>query len=286
MVENIDYDFKPEALLRILPHIRKYHKKIILIKYGGNAMINEELKKKVVKDIVFMKYVGIYPVVMHGGGPEITNMLQLMGKETEFVDGLRVTDKETMMISEMVLSGKIAKELVAMISAYGVKSIGISGQDGGVIKADQKDPKLGFVGDIKSINSELIHDLLEKDYIPVISSIGCNENGERFNINADEAAGKMAVAMGAKMQLMLTDIEGVMKDDGNGLEVIPEMTVTDINRFIEDGTITGGMIPKVNCCAESVQGGVERVHIIDGRKDHSILFEVFTDIGAGTVIKK
>ncbi len=286
MNENKTIEFSPEALLQSLPYIREYHKKIILIKYGGNAMVNEDLKRQVIKDIVFMKYVGMRPVVMHGGGPEITKMLEIMGKKTEFVDGLRVTDKETMNISEMVLTGKIAKELVAMISSYGIKSIGISGQDGGLILSEQKDPKLGHVGDIKKINPDLIHDLLEKDFIPVISSIGCDEKGQRYNINADEAAGKMAVALNASMQIMLTDIEGVMKDDGDGLEVMPELSVEDINRYIDEGVITGGMIPKVKCCLESVMGGVGKVHIIDGRKSHSLLFEVFSDASGGTVIRK
>ncbi len=286
MNENKTIEFSPEALLQSLPYIREYHKKIILIKYGGNAMLNEDLKRQVIKDIVFMKYVGMRPVVMHGGGPEITKMLEIMGKKTEFVDGLRVTDKETMNISEMVLTGKIAKELVAMISSYGIKSIGISGQDGGLILSEQKDPKLGHVGDIKKINPDLIHDLLEKDFIPVISSIGCDEKGQRYNINADEAAGKMAVALNASMQIMLTDIEGVMKDDGDGLEVMPELSVEDINRYIDEGVITGGMIPKVKCCLESVMGGVGKVHIIDGRKSHSLLFEVFSDASGGTVIRK
>lgn len=286
MNENKTIEFSPEALLQSLPYIREYHKKIILIKYGGNAMVNEDLKRQVIKDIVFMKYVGMRPVVMHGGGPEITKMLEIMGKKTEFVDGLRVTDKETMNISEMVLTGKIAKELVAMISSYGIKSIGISGQDGGLILSEQKDPKLGHVGDIKKINPDLIHDLLEKDFIPVISSIGCDEKGQRYNINADEAAGKMAVALNASMQIMLTDIEGVMKDDGDGLKVMPELSVEDINRYIGEGVITGGMIPKVRCCLESVMGGVGKVHIIDGRKSHSLLFEVFSDDSGGTVIRK
>ena len=286
MNENKTIEFSPEALLRSLPYIREYHKKIILIKYGGNAMVDEDLKRQVIKDIVFMKYVGMRPVVMHGGGPEITNMLEIMGKQTEFVDGLRVTDKETMSISEMVLTGKIAKELVAMISSYGIKSIGISGQDGGLILSEQKDPKLGHVGDIKRINPDLIHDLLEKDFIPVISSIGCDEKGQRYNINADEAAGKMAIALNASVQIMLTDIEGVMKDEGDGLKVMPELRVGDINRYIDEGVITGGMIPKVRCCLESVMGGVGKVHIIDGRKSHSLLFEVFSDNSGGTIIRK
>lgn len=286
MKENKTVEFSPDALLRSLPYIREYHKQIILIKYGGNAMVNEVLKEQVIKDIVFMKYVGMRPVVMHGGGPEITKMLEIMGKKTEFVNGLRVTDEETMSITEMVLTGKIAKELVAMISAYGIKSIGISGQDGGLIVSKQKDPKLGFVGDIKNINPELIYDLLEKDYIPVISSIGCDEKGHRYNINADEAAGKMAVALHASMQIMLTDIEGVMKEDKNGIEVIPELSIEDIDRYIDQGVITGGMIPKVKCCLESIRDGVKKVHIIDGRKSHSLLFQVFSDNSSGTVIRK
>lgn len=279
-------DFDPELLLNSLPYIQQYHQKIILIKYGGNAMVNEELKTQVIKDIAFMKYVGMKPVVMHGGGPDITNMLERLGHETRFIKGLRVTDEETMEITEMVLTGKVAKDLVARIGRYGIKSIGISGQDGGLIRASQKSPELGFVGKIDEINPELVLDLLEKNFVPVISSIGCDDKGRRYNINADEAAGKMAVALGASVQLLLTDVEGVMKDEGHGKVVIPALCPKDIKHYIETGVITGGMIPKVNCCVESVANGVRRAHIIDGRESHSLLMEIFSDDSRGTVISE
>lgn len=279
-------EFNPELLLQSLPYIQQYHQKIILIKYGGNAMVNEKLKSQVIKDIAFMKYVGMKPVVMHGGGPDITAMMEKLGHETKFVNGLRVTDELTMEITEMVLTGKVAKDLVARLSRYGIKSIGISGQDGGLIKARQKKPELGFVGDIVEINPELVFDLLEKNYVPVISSIGCDEKGQRYNINADEAAGKLAVALGAAVQLLLTDVQGVMKEVGNKKVVIPELCPREIKHYIESGVITGGMIPKVNCCMESVANGVRRAHIIDGRESHSLLFEIFSDSSKGTVISE
>ena len=279
-------DFDPELLLSSLPFIQQYHQQIILIKYGGNAMINEELKSQVIKDIAFMKYVGMKPVVMHGGGPDITDMLKRLGHETRFIKGLRVTDEETMGITEMVLTGKVAKDLVARIGRYGIKAIGISGQDGGLIRASQKNPELGFVGKIDEINPELVLDLLEMNFVPVISSIGCDDKGRRYNINADEAAGKMAVALGASVQLLLTDVEGVMKDEGHGKVVIPELCPKDIKHYIESGVITGGMIPKVNCCVESVANGVRRAHIIDGRESHSLLMEIFSDSSRGTVISE
>ncbi|MEN1759625.1 acetylglutamate kinase [Anoxynatronum sibiricum] len=279
-------EFNPELLLQSLPYIQQYHQKIILIKYGGNAMVNEELKGQVIKDIAFMKYVGMKPVIMHGGGPEITGMMEKLGHETKFVNGLRVTDELTMEITEMVLTGKVAKDLVARLSRYGIKSIGISGQDGGLIKARQKKPELGFVGDVVEINPELVFDLLEKNYVPVISSIGCDEKGKRYNINADEAAGKMAVALGASVQLLLTDVQGVMKEEGTQKVVIPELCPKEIKHYIEKGVITGGMIPKVNCCVESVANGVRRAHIIDGRESHSLLFEIFSDSSKGTTISE
>lgn len=279
-------DFNPEVLLQSLPYIQQYHQKIILIKYGGNAMVNEELKNQVIKDIAFMKFVGMKPVVMHGGGPDITDMLQRLGHETKFVNGLRVTDETTMEITEMVLTGKVAKDLVARIGRYGIKSIGVSGQDGGLIRASQKKPELGYVGKIQEINPELVLDLLEKDYVPVISSIGVDEKGRRYNINADEAAGKMAVALGASVQLLLTDVEGVMKEEGTEKVVIPALCPKEVKHYIETGVITGGMIPKVNCCVESVANGVRKAHIIDGRESHSLLFEIFSDRSKGTVISE
>jgi len=279
-------EFDPELLLQSLPYIQQYHQKIVLIKYGGNAMVNEELKNQVIKDIAFMKYVGIKPVVMHGGGPEITGMLERLGKETKFVKGLRVTDEETMEITEMVLTGKVAKDLVARIGRYGIKSVGVSGQDGALIRASQKDPALGFVGKIEEINPELIFELLDHNYVPVISSIGIDTKGQRYNINADEAAGKMAVALGASVQLLLTDVEGVMKEEGTEKVLIPELCPKEVKHYIETGVITGGMIPKVNCCVESVANGVRRAHIIDGRESHSLLKEIFSNSSKGTTISE
>jgi acetylglutamate kinase len=279
-------DFDPEVLLQSLPYIRKYYQKIVLVKYGGNAMINEELKSQVIKDIIYMKCVGMRPVVMHGGGPDITQMLEKLGHKTTFIDGLRVTDQQTMDITEMVLTGKVAKDLVSRISQYGIKSIGISGQDGGLIQASQKDPKLGFVGHIDEIDPTLVLDLVEKDYIPVISSIGCDDKGQRYNINADEAAGRMAVALGAAVQLLLTDVAGVMRTEGSKQVVMSELSPKEVKQYIESGVITGGMIPKVNCCMESVANGVRKAHIIDGRVSHSLLFEIFSDNSRGTVISE
>ncbi|MDR5659891.1 acetylglutamate kinase [Serpentinicella sp. ANB-PHB4] len=275
---------KADVLIESLPYIKSFHNETIVIKYGGNAMINEDLKKTVIRDIVLMKYVGMNPVVVHGGGPEITEMLKKLGKETKFIDGLRVTDEETMYITEMVLTGKISNQIVSLFNQNGIKSIGINGKDGNTIQAKQKDPTLGLVGKIESIDTDLINTVIEKGYIPVISPIGIGENSQSFNINADEVAGNLAAALNAKKIILMTDVRGVMKDANDVDSIIPRIKSDQIMDLIHGGVIKGGMIPKIKCCLEAVTNGVESAHIIDGRKQHSILLEIFTDDGIGTMI--
>ncbi|QUH24615.1 acetylglutamate kinase [Serpentinicella alkaliphila] len=281
---NITPCQKADVLIEALPYIKSFYNQTVVIKYGGNAMINEELKRTVIQDIVLMKFVGMNPVVVHGGGPEITDLMKVFGKEPEFVDGLRVTDKETMEITEMALVGKVSREIVSLINLNGVKCIGISGKDGNMIKAKQKDPKLGLVGEIDFIDTEIIETVTQKGYIPVISPIGVGENGETYNINADEVAGNLAAALQAKKLVLITDVQGVMMDYKNPETIISKIKSHEINGYIENGVIQGGMIPKIKCCLEAVSKGVERAHIIDGRKPHSILLEIFTDDGIGTMI--
>lgn len=275
---------KAGVLIESLPYIKSFYNKRVVIKYGGNAMINKDLQQKVIKDIVLMKFVGMNPVVVHGGGPEITEMMEKMGKEAKFIDGLRVTDEETMEITEMVLFGKINRQIVSLINKNGVKSIGLSGKDGSMIQGKQRDAKLGLVGEVKEIDISLINTLTDKGYIPVISPIACDNNGGTYNINADEVAGKLAAALGAKKLILITDVQGVMKDQGDTSSIISHIKTGDIEGYIKEGIIGGGMIPKVQCCFDAVTNGVERAHIIDGRKPHSILLEIFTNEGIGTMI--
>lgn len=274
---------KAHVLVESLAYIKKFHNQVVVIKYGGHAMINEELKKAVIKDIALMKYVGMNPVVVHGGGPEITDMMKQLGKEAVFIDGLRVTDKETMEITEMVLRGKIGSEIVSLLNHNDVKSLGITGKDGKTIEAAMKCQSLGMVGEITKINTELLNSVIREGYVPVVSPIAVGENGESYNINADEVAGSLAVALGAKKLVLITDVEGVLLDGKNPSTLISEIRATDIDDYIKDGVIKGGMIPKVQCCMTAVINGVERCHIIDGRKYHSILLEIFTDDGIGTM---
>ncbi len=279
---NISNADRARILVHALPYIQKYTGKIVVVKYGGNAMTNEKLKNSVMRDIILLSLIGVKVVLVHGGGPEITDMLARVGKETHFVDGLRVTDKETVEIAQMVLSGKINKSLVNLIENMGGKSLGLSGVDGHMIEADAKDERLGFVGKITSVNVEPITDVLEKGYIPVVSTIGCDRAGNIYNINADTAAAKIAGELHAEALISMTDISGILRDKDDPSTLIPWITVEEAPRLIEEGVISGGMIPKVECCVNAIKWGVNRVFIIDGRVSHSILIEMLTNEGIGT----
>lgn len=270
-------------LIHALPYIRKYTDKIIVVKYGGNAMINEELKDAVMGDIVLLSLIGIKVVLVHGGGPEITNMLERVGKETKFVDGLRVTDSETVEIAQMVLAGKINKNLVQYLQLKGGKAIGLCGIDGNMIEAQCMNEKLGFVGDITSINVDPITDVLEKGYIPVISTIGCDAEGNVYNINADTAASKIAGILKAESLISMTDVAGILHDKDDPDSLISKVLVSEAPQLMAQGVISGGMIPKVECCIEAIRRGVKKVFIIDGRIPHAILIETLTDEGIGTM---
>ncbi len=270
-------------LIHALPYIRKYTDKIIVVKYGGNAMINEELKDAVMGDIVLLSLIGIKVVLVHGGGPEITNMLERVGKETKFVDGLRVTDSETVEIAQMVLAGKINKNLVQHLQLKGGKAIGLCGIDGNMIEAQRMNEKLGFVGDITSINVDPITDVLEKGYIPVISTIGCDAEGNVYNINADTAASKIAGILKAESLISMTDVAGILHDKDDPDSLISKVLVSEAPQLMAQGVISGGMIPKVECCIEAIRRGVKKVFIIDGRIPHAILIETLTDEGIGTM---
>ncbi len=275
---------RAKVIVHALPYIQKYKDKIIVVKYGGNAMINEELKDSVMRDIVLLSLIGIKVVLVHGGGPEITDMLAKVGKKTEFVNGLRVTDKESVEIVQMVLAGKINKNLVNLISVKGGKAIGLSGIDGQMIKAQPKDPALGFVGDITDVDPQIIIDTLDKGYIPVISTVACDEQGNTYNINADTAAAKIAGALGAESLISMTDITGILRDKDDPSTLISTIYVSDTAELVSEGVISGGMIPKVECCTEAIRRGVKKVFIIDGRVPHSLLIETLTDEGMGTML--
>ena len=274
---------RADVLTQALPYIKKYYNKIIVVKYGGNAMINEELKDAVMGDIVLLSLIGIKVVLVHGGGPEITDMLSRLGKKTEFVDGLRVTDRETVDIVQMVLAGKINKNLVNLIENKGGKAIGLCGIDGHMIKAETLDERLGYVGEITEVNVTPILDVLEKGYIPVISTVGCDDDGNSYNINADTAAARIAGQLGAESLISMTDIEGILRDKNDPATLISKIYVSEAPQLMREGVISGGMIPKVNCCIEAIRRGVNRVFIIDGRIPHSILIETLTDEGIGTM---
>lgn len=275
---------RAEVLTQALPYIKRYNGKIVVVKYGGNAMINSSLKEQVMEDIVLLHLTGVKVVLVHGGGPEISELMTKLGKKAEFIDGLRVTDKETVDIVQMVLAGKINKSLVNFIEMKGGKAMGISGMDGRLIEAKIKDERLGFVGEIVKVNIDAVNDLLEKDYIPVISTIGCDKQGNAYNINGDTAAAFIAGALNAERLIMMTDIAGVLKDKDDPSTLIPHITVKEAEQLFKDGVISGGMIPKVDCCIEAIQHGVKKVIIMDGRVPHSILMELFTDEGAGTMV--
>ena len=274
---------RAEVLIHALPYIQKYYNKIIVVKYGGNAMINEELKKAVMGDIVLLSLIGIKVVLVHGGGPEISEMLQKIGKRSEFVNGLRVTDAETAEVVQMVLAGKINKGLVNLLQNTGGRAIGLSGADGHMIEARQLDPALGYVGEITNVDTQLILDVLEKGYIPVISTVGCDSEGNVYNINADTAASRIAGMLRAESLISMTDISGILRDKDDPDSLIPQIQVSDAPTLMRDGSISGGMIPKVECCIEAIRRGVNRVFIIDGRIPHSILIETLTDEGIGTM---
>ena len=277
---------RAEVLTQALPYIRRYTGKIVVIKYGGNAMINEQLKEQVMEDIALLWLIGVKVVLVHGGGPEISELMAKLGKKPEFVNGLRVTDKETVDIVQMVLAGKVNKTLVNLLEMKGGKAMGISGMDGRLIEAEMKDERLGYVGRIINVNIDPVLDLLEKGYIPVVSTVGCDKEGNAYNINGDTAAEFIAGALNAERLIMMTDIEGLLKDKDDPSTLIPELTVSEAKRLQTDGTISGGMIPKVECCVEAITKGVENVVIMDGRVSHSILMELLTDEGAGTMFTR
>ena len=276
---------RAEILTQALPYIQRYTGKVVVVKYGGNAMINEELKQQVMEDIVLLWLIGVKVVLIHGGGPEITDMMNKLGKKSEFVDGLRVTDEETIEIVQMVLTGKVNKSLVNLLELKGGKAIGLSGTDARLIEASMKDERLGFVGDVTKINIDPVTGLLERGYIPVISTIGCDKEGNVYNINGDTAAAHIAGALDAERLIMMTDIDGILEDTDDPDTLIPELTISEAQMLYEKGIISGGMIPKVDCCIEAINKGVKNVVILDGRISHSILMELLTNEGAGTLIK-
>lgn len=276
---------RAEVLIHALPYIQKYSGKIVVVKYGGNAMINDELKSAVMHDIVLMSLIGVKVVLVHGGGPEISGMLKRVGKESVFKNGLRVTDAETAEIVQMVLAGKTNKDLVNLLQSTGGKAIGLCGIDGHMIGAKMLDPELGFVGEITDINTQPILDLLEKGYIPVISTVGCDDEGNVYNINADTAAAQIAGQLKAESFISMTDIAGLMRDKDDPDSLIRKINVSEATVLIRDGLIQGGMIPKVECCIEAIRQGVQKVFIIDGRVPHAILIETLTDEGIGTMFE-
>ena len=275
---------RAEVLTQALPYIRKYTGKIVVVKYGGNAMINPELKAQVMEDIVLLWLIGIKVVLVHGGGPEINELMAKLGKKAEFVDGLRVTDKESVDIVQMVLAGKVNKGLVNLLEMNGGKAMGISGMDGRLIEAKQKNELLGYVGSITNINIEPVTDLLEKGYIPVISTVGCDREGNAYNINGDTAASFIAGALGAERLIMMTDIAGILRDKDDPDSLIPHVTISQAVELFKQDIISGGMIPKVDCCIDAINRGVKKVIIMDGRVPHSILMELLTNEGAGTMV--
>lgn len=275
---------RAEVLTEALPYIRRYRGKTVVVKYGGNAMINEQLKQQVMEDIVLLWLIGVKVVLVHGGGPEINDMMNRLGKKAEFVNGLRVTDRETVDIVQMVLAGKVNKTLVNLLEMKGGNAVGLSGMDGRLIQCSMKDERLGYVGKIEKIHIEPVTDLLEKGYIPVISTVGCDKQGNTYNINGDTAAAHIAGALNAERLIMMTDIAGLLKDKDDPSTLIPAVTVSEAKQLQAEGVISGGMIPKVECCIDAIGAGVKHVVIMDGRVPHSILMELLTDEGAGTMV--
>ena len=277
---------KAQTLIEALPYIRMFYNKIVVVKYGGSAMLDEELKKNVIQDVALLKLVGMHPVIVHGGGKEISKWVSMMGKEPEFVNGLRVTDADTMGVAEMVLN-KVNKSLVQFLEENGVKAVGLTGKDGGMLKVEKKyvDGKdIGFVGNITKVDTKIIDTLIENGYVPVIAPIGMDDTYQAYNINADDAACAIAEALGAEKLAFLTDIEGVYKDPKDPSTLMSVLTLDDAEQLIADGYIGGGMLPKLRNCIDAVKSGVSRVHILDGRKAHCLLLEFFTQKGVGTAI--
>ena len=282
--QNFSNAQRAQVLTEALPYIQQYNGRIVVVKYGGNAMVSDQLRQQVMEDIVLLQLVGVKVVLVHGGGPEISEMMTRLGKKPEFVDGLRVTDRETIDIVQMVLAGKVNKTLVNLLEVKGGKAMGISGMDGRLIQARQKDGRLGYVGSITQVDATPLLDLLEKGYIPVVSTLGCDEEGNTYNINGDTAAAYIAGALGAERLIMMTDIAGVLKDKNDPSTLIPQITLPELPSLYDSGIISGGMIPKVECCAKALSRGVRNVVIMDGRVPHSILMELLTDEGAGTMV--
>lgn len=283
---NHKYLEKAEVLIEALPYIQRFNRKIIVVKYGGSAMVDEELKKNVIQDVVLLKLVGFKPIIVHGGGKEISRWVEKVGMEPEFIDGLRVTDQDTMEVAEMVLN-KVNKELVSLIQALGVKAVGISGKDGGLLKVDKKLSKgkdIGYVGEVKEVCPKVLEDLLEKDFLPVVCPIGMDDEFHSYNINADDAACAIAKSVGAEKLAFLTDIEGVYRNPEDPESLISELHVQDAAGLIDNGNVGGGMIPKLQNCIDAIENGVSRVHILDGRIPHCLLLEFFTNKGIGTAI--
>ena len=277
---------RAQVLTEALPYIQQYNGRIVVVKYGGNAMVSDQLRQQVMEDIVLLQLVGVKVVLVHGGGPEISEMMTRLGKKPEFVDGLRVTDRETIDIVQMVLAGKVNKTLVNLLEVKGGKAMGISGMDGRLIQARQKDGRVGYVGSITQVDATPLLDLLEKGYIPVVSTLGCDEEGNTYNINGDTAAAYLAGALGAERLIMMTDIAGVLRDKNDPTTLIPRLTIDEAVALFDQQIIAGGMIPKVECCIDAIHRGVESAIIMDGRVPHSILMELLTDEGAGTMVVK
>ncbi len=274
---------RAEVLIQALPYIQKYSHKIIVVKYGGNAMLNEELKRAVMGDLLLLTLVGVKVVLVHGGGPEISDLLKKIGKQSEFVDGLRVTDKETAEVVQMVLAGKINKSLVGLIQSMGGKAVGLCGMDGYLLLAKQLDDVHGYVGEITQVNTQPILDVLEKGYLPVVSTVACDEQGNTYNVNADTAAARIAASLGAESLISMTDIRGILRDPQDDSTLFSKIYVSDAPQLMREGVISGGMIPKVECCIEAIRRGVKKVFILDGRVPHAILTECLTDEGSGTM---
>ncbi|MDO4306495.1 MAG: acetylglutamate kinase [Eubacteriales bacterium] len=283
---NQKYLDKAEVLIEALPYIQRFNRKIVVVKYGGSAMLDEELKANVIKDVVLLKLVGFKPIIVHGGGKEISRWVGKVGMEAKFINGLRVTDKDTMEIAEMVLA-KVNKELVTLVQALGVKAVGISGKDGGLLKCHKKlsnGEDIGYVGEVEEVNPKILYDLLEKDFLPIVFPVGYDDNFDSYNINADDAACAIAEAVNAEKLAFLSDIEGVYKDQNDPATLISELQVGEAEALIADGYVGGGMIPKLRNCIDAIEHGVNRVHILDGRIPHSLLLEIFTNKGIGTAI--
>ncbi len=280
----INHEERAQILVEALPYIQHYYNKIIVVKYGGNAMVSPELQKAVMDDIVLLRLIGVKVVLVHGGGPEISDMLRRVGKESKFVDGLRVTDEETAELVQMVLAGKVNKNLVNLLQNAGGKAIGLSGMDGHMIEAKMQDERLGYVGEITKINTAPILDLLEKGYIPVIATVATDEFGQSYNVNADTAAARIAAQLRAENLILMTDIKGVLRDKDDPETLISRIYVSEVPQLMSEGVIQGGMIPKMDCCVDAIRRGVKQACIIDGRVPHSILIETLTNAGIGTML--